>query len=209
MRYLFATIGVLLICMTSVLGQSGWRSPDYQPISYEKLLVIAKIQDDLLKRQLEDETVRELGENGIRAIPSYANLRDSDEVSDEAWTAYIQKSGIDATLIYTVTAQETQVMNGPSTGVHVGVPVHLGRWSVVLGGNIPITGSVHTVKRITLNANFFPKTTANSVWIYQIKGKEKDNKEEMARTFARKTVKEIINAQLCLPPSSKSAEPQE
>ncbi|MCE1198262.1 MAG: hypothetical protein LWW85_04780 [Marinilabiliales bacterium] len=208
MRHLFLLFGALLMLVTGVLGQSAWKSPDYQPMTYEKLLVIAKIQDDLLKRQLEDQTVRELGENGIRAIPSYANLKDSDEVSDEAWTTFIQRSGIDATLIFTVTAQDSQVMNGPSTGVHVGVPVHLGRWSVVLGGNIPITGSVHTVNRITLNANFFPKATANSVWIYQTTGKEKDNKEAMARAFARKTVKEMLKAQICLPPAAKPNDQQ-
>ena len=209
MRHLFALIGLMLIFLTSLSGQNGWKSPDYQPAKYEKLLVIAKFQDELLKRQLEDETVRALGEAGIHAIPSYANLRDSDEVSDEAWTTFIQRSGVDATVIYTVTDQETQVVNGPSTGVHIGVPVHLGRWSVVLGGNIPITGSLHTVKRITLNVNFFPKASATSVWIYQTKGKEKENKESMARAFAGKAVKEMVNAQLWLSPGTNSSEQQE
>lgn len=198
MKKQLVTLFLILLANTIGLAQSSWKSPEYIAKKYNKILVLAKISDPLIKRQLEDATVTTLKENGFDAIPSYLNITDSDSQSEETFLVKAESLGIDALLTYTITANNTEYKNTPSVNASIGVPVRLGIFGGFLGTNVPIAGGTKSVSSVKMTASFYNKDSKNMQWSFPLSGKLKKDTSKLANTCAKTTVSTIIKDRLFL-----------
>lgn len=187
---------IFLFNMGVVMGQTAWKSPDYKPEQYRKVMVLAKISDELTKRQMEDATVKLLGEKGIMAIPAYAHITAPDLASEETLIAKADLLQVDALLVYNITGNETDYKNTPSVNASVGVPVKVGIFRGFLGTNVPITGGSKAVSKIKVTASFYNKTSHAMQWSYPMSGKLKTDNAKLAASLAKQTVNAMIKDNL-------------
>jgi hypothetical protein len=121
-----AVILALLVPLVAAAGtksNSTWVSPDLQPATYYKVIVLAKTADEVAMRVLEDTVVGGLKKKGIEAVQAYLVLQPADLESDEAIEAKAKVLGADAGLVFTVTGESTEVKSGSNAYASVGVPV--------------------------------------------------------------------------------------
>ncbi len=150
-----------------------WVSPEYEPVAYRKLIVLAKFDDAAAGRAMEDAMVRELKSQGIEAITSYLHISAEDLSSEENFIARANALGVDGLVAFTSTI-DTEYKNGPSVNAHVGVPVRVGFFRVYLGGNVPIAGGVQKTKTLHLKASFYNSLSHQPQFEMTITGKIKN-----------------------------------
>lgn len=181
--------------MQTVVAQSSWKSPDYKPEVYRKVIVLAKTSDELVKRQIEDATVKLLMQQGIEAIPAYANITLADIATEDSLIAKADALGVDALLVYNITGNNTVYKNTPSVNASVGVPVRVGIFRGFLGGNVPLAGGSKTVKIVQATANFYIRTSKSMQWSFPLSGKLNDT-NKLANSFAKSTVSAMLKDKL-------------
>jgi hypothetical protein len=88
-------------CSSSRLVYS-WRSPDLQPRTFSKIMVVALIRDAdrQLQTQMEDHLVGDLRERGYQAISSIQEFgpRAFDKMDENAVLDRLKNSGVDAVM---------------------------------------------------------------------------------------------------------------
>ena len=183
----------IFLILSLCSAQSSWKSPEYKAEKYRKLIVLAKISDDLTKRQVEDATVKLLAEKGISAIPAYSNITDEDLASEDALIKKADSLQADALIVYTITGQNTDSKNSPSVNMNVGVPVRVGIFRGFLGTNVPIAGGAKSVKTVKANASFYNRSSKDKQWSYQLSGRLKSGTNKLAVSFAKTTVNALFN----------------
>jgi len=190
---------LLVVCvlfMQTVIGQSSWKSPEYKAEVYRKVMVLAKTTDELIKRQIEDATVKLLNEKGIEGIPAYSNIVDADSSNEEVFIAKADALGVDALLVYNVISNDTQYKNTPSVNASLGVPVRVGIFGGFLGTNVPIAGGAKTVKTVKAKASFYNRSSKSMQWSFPLSGKLKNDNAKLANSFAKNTVNAMIKDNL-------------
>jgi hypothetical protein len=194
-NYIFSLLGILLIQSFS-FAQSSWKSTEYKPEKYRKVLVLAKTTDDLAKRQIEDATVKFLGEQGIVAIVAYSNIVDADLVSEDAFLSKADALEIDALLVYKVIATNTEYKNGPALNASVGIPVRVGIFGGFLGTNVPLAGGAKTVNTVKVTASFYNKASKAMQWSFPLSAKLKKSTDKIAVDFAKITTNAMLKDKL-------------
>lgn len=180
----------------TLIAQSAWKSSEYKTENYRKVLVLAKITDQLAKRQLEDGTVKLLEEKGIVAIPAYSKLTDTDMNDETTFMSKMDELQVDAAIIYNVKGTETKYKNTTSAGVSVGVPVRVGIFRGSIGTHVPLAGSTKSNKKVNVNASFYNRSSKDMLWSLPLSGKLKSDTSNLANSFAKTTVNAMIKDQL-------------
>lgn len=178
------------------LAQSSWKSPEYKSETYRKVMVLAKITDELKRRQIEDATVKLLIEKGIAAIPSYPNIIEADIASEEAFIIKADTLEVDALLVYKISGTNSEYKNSPSLNASIGVPVRLGIFGGFLGTSVPIAGGAKTVSTINATANFYNRSSKSLQWSFPLSAKLKKDNSKLATSFASSTVNAMIKDNL-------------
>ena len=106
MKQLLITFSLIFLMLPVTRAQATWKSPDYKPEPYRRVMVLAKITDVVARKQLEDFTVKLLTDKGIVAIPAYANVKKTDGVSREALLVIADSLQVDALVVYSVNGAE-------------------------------------------------------------------------------------------------------
>jgi len=179
-----------------LIAQNSWKSSEYKAENYRKVLVLAKITDQLAKRQLEDGTVKLLEEKGITAIPAYSKLTDADLNEEETFMSKMDDLQVDAAIIYTVKGTETKYKNTTSAGVSVGVPVRVGIFRGSIGTHVPLAGGTKSARKVNVNASFYNRSSKDMLWSFPLSGKLKNDTSKLAGSFANNTVNAMIKDQL-------------
>ncbi len=150
--------GLLVGCTTGGTRiTSQWKDPDLVRMSPQRVLVLARFTEPGVRRMMEDRSIEELRELGIRAVAAYKALPALDEHS----TAFQQQlRDADALVIYTPGQNYTDVANRPGLGAGVG----WGFFGISLG---PILGGAKAEQRTTINAQLFPAASPQPVWSVQ------------------------------------------
>lgn len=117
----------------------AWTAPDVEPAAYGKIVVYAKLQDESVRRVMEDAAVRGLKERGCGAVPAYQVLVPEDFASRDTVVAKLKAIGADAALVFVVAEQG--VKSKPSPTLSIGIGVMSGPVGVGVGGSVPIGGS--------------------------------------------------------------------
>jgi len=195
-KQLIVALCSILLLQTIGVAQSSWKSPDYKPDVYNKVMVLAKFSDDLVKRQIEDMTVKLLIEKGMVALPAYANIVEADLISEDTFVAKAESLEVDALIVYTITGNNTAYQNTPSVHMNVGIPVRLGIFGGFLGTNVPIAGGAKSVTIVNANAAFYNKSSRSMQWSHPLTGKLKNGPDKLSASFAKTTINALIKDQV-------------
>jgi hypothetical protein len=194
-KYIFSLLGILLM-QTFSIAQSSWKSTEYKPDKYRKVLILAKTTDDLAKRQIEDATVKFLAEQGIIAIVAYSNIVDADLVTEEAFLLKADALEVDALLVYKVIATNTEFKNGPALNASVGIPVRVGIFGGFLGTSVPLAGGAKTISTVKVSASFYNRASKSMQWSYPLNAKLKKSTDKIAIDFAKITTNAMLKDNL-------------
>ena len=196
MKNLIFVFCAVCFIQSTTSGQSSWKSPDYKPEAYRKVMVLAKFTDELAKRKVEDATVKLLNDAGISAIQAYSAITADDIATYEKFMAKADEFQIDALVVYTVKGRSEEYKNTPSVNLNVGVPVHIGIFSGFLGTNVPLKGSTKTVKTVNVNAAFYNRSSKKMQWSFPLSIKIKGNIDKLANSFSKSTFDAMVKDQL-------------
>ncbi|MFT3750007.1 MAG: hypothetical protein QM768_16945 [Agriterribacter sp.] len=192
MKVFLTSLYVILAIMQQAVAQSSWKSPAYKAESYRKVIVMAKISDDLARRQLEDASVKLLNEKGITAIPAYSNITETDLASEDAFIQKADALQADAVIVFNITGTGTEYKNKPSVDAYVGVPVRIGIFRASIGGNVPLAGGTKVVTVVNATAGFYNRSSKDLLWSTQLSGKLKKDTDKLAAAFAKATVNALL-----------------
>lgn len=193
----FITILCCFLLLQAAVAQSSWKSPDYKPQAYQKILVLAKISDELDKRKLEDATVALLSKNGINAVHAYGIISETDLSDLSVFKAKADTLGIDAVVVFALTGNSSEYKNTPGLNMNVGVPLHLGIFSTYIGTNVPLAGGI-SKQVIVVNATvtFYNKTSDDMQYSVPLKGKLKKDNTDLSVVFSKAAVKVMLKDKL-------------
>lgn len=183
---------IALALMQQATAQSSWKSSTYKAEAYRKVIVMAKISDDLARRQLEDATVKQLNEKGITAIPAYSNITEADLASEDAFMQKADALEADAVIVFNITGAGTEYKNKPSVDAYVGVPVRIGIFRASIGGNVPLAGGTKAVTVVNATAGFYNRSSKDLLWSTQLSGKLKKDTGKLAADFAKATTNALL-----------------
>jgi len=122
MRYrLFLVIAAgLLIAATGCAAKrivSQWSNPDYTnaPRVFKKIVVVGALEQDAIRRNLEDRFVAELRAAGLDALPSYRLVADPGKDIEGSVKAAVQSTGADGVLVTRLIRSEQRTDVSPGT----------------------------------------------------------------------------------------------
>jgi hypothetical protein len=167
-----------------------WKAPDLAPASYAKVAVLAKISDEAARRQLEDRVAAGLEQRGIEAIPAHSSFTAENLASEETVRARAKELGVDAGLVFTVTGEQTQVQQGPTVHASIGVPVHMGGFSLMVGGSVPLGGG-STTKVVGLKSEFITSSGDGPRWAATYATDLRNGSERAAHEVATQALKQL------------------
>ena len=80
---------------------SQWSNPDYAsaPPVFKKIMVVGAIEEDAIRRNLEDRFVAALGAAGVDALPSYRLVTDPGKDIEGSVKTAVQSAGADGVLV--------------------------------------------------------------------------------------------------------------
>jgi hypothetical protein len=183
---------IMLALIQQGASQSSWKSPTYKAEAYRKIIVMAKISDDLARRQLEDATVKLLNEKGIAAVPAYSTITEADLASEAAFMQKADALQADAMIVFNITGRGTEYKNKPSVDAYVGVPVRIGIFRASIGGNVPLAGGTKAVTVVNATAGFYNRSSKDLLWSTPLSGKLKKDTDKLAAAFAKATVNALL-----------------
>lgn len=111
-----------------------------EPKSYSKILVVAKVKNDLKRIEMEDDLVKRLKKKGLDAVPSYPRLTNEmikregkDEKALEVFVSKLRENDFDGILVTSfVDSKQTAEFN-PGRYRTSRVPVRYGRFGRYYG----------------------------------------------------------------------------
>jgi len=175
---------------------STWAAPDLQPASYAKVIVLAKISDDVARRILEDAVVKGLADRGVTAVAGYQVLQPADLASAETAVTKARELGADAGIVFKVTDTKTSAPS--SSNVHasvgIGVPVHAGPFSLFVGTSVPLGGGGAPVTTVGAKAEFFSEGTGGPRWAATFSTNLANGADGAAQDVAGQALKQIKKA---------------
>jgi hypothetical protein len=103
-RLLIVIAAGLLIAASGCAAKriiSQWSNTDYvsAPLVFKKIMVVGAIEQDAIRRNLEDRFVTELRAAGVEALPSYRLVADPGKDIEGSVKAAVQSAGADGVLV--------------------------------------------------------------------------------------------------------------
>lgn len=175
---------------------STWTAPEHTQRPYSKVMALAKITEEANRKVVEDEIVAAFVKQKMTAIPAYVHMKPEDLASPEAARKKALELGVDSALVVTVLEKGTQVKAGPSVSVGVGVPVHVGMFSVFVGGSVPVGGGPKQTQVFSVKADFYEKDSEKPIWSATYSGNLDYGIESAAKDLAKQSVKQLKKAKI-------------
>jgi hypothetical protein len=188
MKQILIVISLIVLILPGTSAQATWKSSDYKPEPYRKVMVLARVAETAARKQLEDFTVKFLNDKGIVAIPAYSNINKTEGISREEFLVIADSLQVDALLVYSVNGAVQSAEYTPTVSVGVGV----GMYGGYAGASVPIAGGVKMVTDVKLSVYFYNRASTDEQWAWQLSGTLEDGTDKLAHTFAKATVKAMI-----------------
>ncbi len=96
---------ILTACATTKLSGT-WKDENLSGKKFQKLLVIGAAKQQQVRELFEDEFVRQLEAQGVKAIPSYTLIPAEKMLDKETIVSHIAENRIDAVLITRLTGSK-------------------------------------------------------------------------------------------------------
>jgi len=195
--------------LAMLLGLSGcsstqlvtrWNDADYRGQPLQKILVVAILKNDLQRRNVEEEFVKQLEKKGVQGIPGYRLVPDLKLVDDkQRLKRLITEAGADSILIARlkgVDKEKTYVPPRtefvPAMGMGYGYYgyYHVSYQAVYQPGYT----RVDTV--VSLETKLFASVDERLLWAGETRSFNPDSASSVARELADVVVKDIANSGL-------------
>jgi hypothetical protein len=115
---------VLAGCAASTSFVSQWGDDSWKGGKVQKVLVVGVVKDASLRRQFEDDFVRQASTAGVQAVPSYRFIAEDGPVSEAVLRKAVADSGADGVLVSAVQRVDQRVSVSP--GYYAGPPIGFG-----------------------------------------------------------------------------------
>lgn len=188
MKHFLTAFFFIALMQPATMAQTSWKSPDYKPEPYRKVMVYAKVSDVAARKQLEDFTVKFLTDKGIVAIPAHSNVNQANVASREAFLVIADSLQVDALLVYSVNGAERRAERSPTVSVGVGV----GMYGGYAGTSVPIAGGTKIVTEVKLSVFFYNRASTDEQWARDLSGTLEDGTDKLAYSFAKTIVKALM-----------------
>jgi hypothetical protein len=188
MNHILIAFCLIVLMQPATVAQTSWKSSDYTPEPYRKVMVLARVSDVAARKQLEDFTVKLLNDKGIVAIAAYSNIKQANVASREAFLVIADSLKVDALLVYSVNGAEKVVEHTPTVSVGVGV----GMYGGYAGASVPIAGGAKIVALVKMSVYFYNRASLDEQWAQQLSGTLDGDTDKLAYTFAKTTVKAMM-----------------
>ena len=96
---LTALVAVLIGGCASTKVTGTWKSPSVETMGMHKVLAVAFVPTESVRRNLEDRLIRELAESGIVGVPSYRLVENTDKLDPDSIRALVRDGGFDSLLV--------------------------------------------------------------------------------------------------------------
>lgn len=201
---LFCCYLPLLACSSTVLTGS-WRDPEYTG-GVKKVLVVGVSQNDFIRRQLEDEFVRQFREAGARVEASYAYFNVEQLKEQQAQVeAKVKELGFDQVIVSRLVDRRTEEVVQPGTtyvtsyrGGYAGGWNGYYRESVAYVHQPPVA---YRFEVVTIESKLFALDAGRLIWSglleTELDGAAKaGNKESLIRSFVKVVVQDLKKERL-------------
>jgi hypothetical protein len=182
---LLATAALLAACSSTTLTGS-WKDPAFRgPVQKIYIVGIAKV--DLNRRIFEDSFARELEVLGTKALPSYRDLPLSDQDSQAAITAQLNKSGADSILLARVTDRRIEQVTSPgyATTYYGGGGGWGGYYNSSYSQTMYTPSTTTEFQIATIEANLYETKTGKLIWSAQLETVIENNLDKLFTDFAK------------------------
>ena len=196
MKFLILFLGFSLSLINVGFGQAAWRNPVYKASPYRKILVIAKIQDPISKRQLEDATSLKLNSKGIPAVAEYSVIPAADTLSDEGFNRAADSLKIDGLLVFDISPPGKVITRKPTISLGIGIPFRLGIFGGAIGTSVPLAGGTNLNPFISGTASFYNRSSKDMQWSNPFGGSPENGTKVLYDKVARVTIREMFRDQI-------------
>ena len=176
MKQLLISFCCVVLMQTVTVAQTSWKSSDYKPEPYRKVMVLAKVTDVNARKQLEEYSVKLLTDKGIVAIPAYSYVTKAGIASREAFLVIADSLQVDALLVYSVNGAEKSAAYTPTVSVGMGV----GMYGGYMGASVPIAGGTKMVVTVKMSAYFYNRASTDEQWALQLSGQLDGGTDKLA-----------------------------
>jgi len=194
-----------LACSTTVLTGS-WRDPEYTG-GVKKVLVVGVSQNDFIRRQLEDEFVRQFREAGAQVEPSYAYFNVEQLKEQQAQVeAKVKELGFDQVIVSRLVDRRTEEIVQPGTTYATSYPRggYVGGWNGYYRESVTVVHQPPTAYRfevVTIESKLFALGAGKLIWSgmleTELDGAAKaGNKESLIRSFVKVVVQDLKKERL-------------
>jgi len=167
-----------------------------EPAPAKKILVVAKIQEEVKRRQLEGAAQQELKEKGVETILGSDVMVEADFASVDTIRAKVESLGVDGVLGYVVLGvDETVKTSHVSLGIGVGGYTG-GGMSVFVGGSVPIGGGSKVVRKVRLRGRYFARPFQDPAWEKVFNETLSDDTTRLTQQVAYESVKALKKKKL-------------
>lgn len=180
--------------VTSVAATGGAAEENAAPA--RKVLVVAKIQQEAKRRQLEEEARIELQKKGVETLLGSNVMSDADFASEDTIRRKVESLGVDGVLGYVVLGVEESVKTSSvSLGIGVGGYTS-GGLGVMVGGSVPLGGGSKVVRKVSLRARYWARPFAGPAWEKVYKETLSDDTTRLTQHLAYDSVKSLKKKKL-------------
>ncbi|HSK12461.1 MAG TPA: hypothetical protein VK907_04550 [Phnomibacter sp.] len=182
---------LFLACSGSQKNASVWKSPTYQPVPYQKLLVFAQMDDATDRRMLEDAMVAALRQQGTTAMVTYNDITGSDAANADAIGARAIALGADGLIAFSKARVGNEYRQGPNISASVGMPVRVGFANIWLGGQVPLGGGGRNIPIAHMDASFYNRDAKGPLWTMKISEKITAGAGQVSQAIANKAARQL------------------
>jgi hypothetical protein len=160
---LASVVGLLLGGCASTKLVNVWQNPKFSGPQLHAILIIGVTKQAGIRRTFEDEFVRQLEAQGVRAVASYTLIPEDGEVPKDRLSQAVKEAGVEGVLITRLVKVErqTQVYPGSFAG-----PPYMGFYgfysSAWIGYYDP--PQVYTYEVVTSETNLFDSRNETLIW---------------------------------------------
>jgi hypothetical protein len=195
-------LAMLLAGCATTSFTSVWKAPDAQPLQFkagDKVVAMVIADATGLRRSGEANLADELDKRGLKGIPAYTLIPDSD-IKDEAKAkAAIEASGAVGVILMRPMGKEQKVTSTPSMyygASYYGSPYYGGMWGGGYyghgwGGGVYDPGTIRTDTYVSIETVIYDLRQNKLVWAGQTKTMNPSDVEGFVTDLATAVSKEL------------------
>ncbi|HEX5132472.1 MAG TPA: hypothetical protein VFX92_08295 [Candidatus Krumholzibacteria bacterium] len=192
-KYLLPLVAAVMAvsCGTPTSFVSTWRAPDAKPLQFTKVLVVAFVPEESMRRSAEDRMVENI--TRVEAIPSYRILSKEDMKDSEKSKATVEKLGVDGVVTMRFLGSQEKLEYVPGTTTY-GPTYYQPFWGYY-GYATPMMydpGYYTTTNLVRMETNIYSLAQEELLWSGHSETSDPTSLDDLIDSVAHATAKELV-----------------